>query len=112
PAADISSSRWITSAALRVMQRHSPTLTLVYLPHLDYDLQRFGPELEHPRVRQSLREIDGLCGELIRFAEGSGRRIILLSEYGITRVRSAVHINRELRRAGWLRVREELGREL
>jgi predicted AlkP superfamily pyrophosphatase or phosphodiesterase len=112
PAADISSSRWITRAALRVMQQHSPTLTLVYLPHLDYDLQRLGPDLEHPRVRKSLREIDGLCGELIRFAQSSGRRLILLSEYGITRVYSAVHINRELRRAGWLAVREELGREL
>jgi predicted AlkP superfamily pyrophosphatase or phosphodiesterase len=112
PAADISSSRWIASAALRVMQQHSPALTLVYLPHLDYELQRLGPDLEHPRVRQALREIDGLCGELIRFAESSGRRLILLSEYGITRVSRAVHINRELRRAGWLALREELGHEL
>jgi predicted AlkP superfamily pyrophosphatase or phosphodiesterase len=112
PAADISSSRWITSAALRVMQQHSPSLTLVYLPHLDYDLQRLGPDLTHPRLRQSLAEVDALCGELIRFAEASQRRIIVLSEYGITKVQSAVHINRELRRAGWLEVREELGREL
>jgi predicted AlkP superfamily pyrophosphatase or phosphodiesterase len=112
PAADISSSRWITSAALRVMEQHSPTLTLVYLPHLDYDLQRLGPDLEQPRLRQALRDVDTLCGELIRFAESSGRRLIILSEYGISRVRSAVHINRELRRAGWLAVREELGREL
>jgi predicted AlkP superfamily pyrophosphatase or phosphodiesterase len=112
PAADISSSRWITSATLRVMQKHSPTLTLVYLPHLDYDLQRLGPDLEHPRLRQALRDLDALCGELIRFAEQSGRRVIVLSEYGITRVTSAVHINRELRREGWVAVREELGREL
>jgi predicted AlkP superfamily pyrophosphatase or phosphodiesterase len=112
PAADISSSRWIANAALRVLQKHSPTLTLVYLPHLDYDLQRLGPDLEHPRLRQSLRDLDVLCGELIRFAEQSGRRVIVLSEYGITKVTSAVHINRELRREGWLAVREELGREL
>jgi predicted AlkP superfamily pyrophosphatase or phosphodiesterase len=112
PAADITSSRWITSAALRVMQRHSPTLTLVYLPHLDYDLQRLGPDIEHPRLRQALRDLDALCGELIRFAEQSGRRVIVLSEYGITKVTSAVHINRELRREGWVAVREELGREL
>jgi predicted AlkP superfamily pyrophosphatase or phosphodiesterase len=112
PAADISSSRWITQATLRVMQQHSPTLTLVYLPHLDYDLQRLGPDLTHPRLRQALRDVDALCGELIRFAEGSGRRIIVLSEYGITRVQGAVHPNRELRRAGWVQVREELGREL
>ena len=29
PAADISSSRWITDAALHVMRKHDPTLTLV-----------------------------------------------------------------------------------
>jgi predicted AlkP superfamily pyrophosphatase or phosphodiesterase len=112
PAADITSSRWIAQAALRVMKKYSPTLTLVYLPHLDYDLQRLGPDREHPRVRQALRDVDALCGELIAFAQSSQRRVILLSEYGINRVSHAVHINRELRRAGWLAVREELGREL
>jgi predicted AlkP superfamily pyrophosphatase or phosphodiesterase len=112
PAASISSSRWIASAALRVMQRYSPTLTLVYLPHLDYDLQRLGPDRESPRLRQALRDVDALCGELIDFAQSSGRRIILLSEYGITKVSRAVHINRDLRQAGYISVREELGREL
>jgi predicted AlkP superfamily pyrophosphatase or phosphodiesterase len=112
PAADITSSRWITSAALHVMQTRSPTLTLVYLPHLDYDLQRLGPDLAHPRLRQSLREVDGLCGELLAAAEASGRRSIVLSEYGITKVSGAVALNRALRKAGWLQVREELGREL
>jgi predicted AlkP superfamily pyrophosphatase or phosphodiesterase len=112
PAASISSSRWIASAALRVMQRYSPTLTLVYLPHLDYDLQRLGPDRDNPRLRQALRDVDALCGELIDFAQSSGRRIILLSEYGITKVSRAVHINRDLRQAGYISVREELGREL
>jgi predicted AlkP superfamily pyrophosphatase or phosphodiesterase len=112
PAASITSSRWIASAALRVMQRYSPTLTLVYLPHLDYDLQRLGPDRENPRLRQALRDVDALCGELIDFAQSSGRRIILLSEYGITKVSRAVHINRDLRQAGYISVREELGREL
>ncbi len=112
PAADISSSRWIAEAALRVMKKHSPTLTLVYLPHLDYDLQRLGPDLGQPRLRQALRDVDALCGQLLEFAESSGRRVIVLSEYGITPVVGAVHINRELRRAGLIEVREELGREL
>lgn len=112
PAADITSSRWIASAALHVMQTRSPTLTLVYLPHLDYNLQRLGPDLNHPRLRQDLREVDALCGELIQAAEASGRSVIVLSEYGITPVSGAVAINRALRSAGWLRVRDELGREL
>lgn len=112
PAADISSSRWITDAALHVMRKHDPSLTLVYLPHLDYGLQRLGPDLTSPRLRKDLREVDALCGELIQEARATGRRVIVLSEYGITPVTGAVDINRELRRANLLAVREELGREL
>src|SRR6185503_10591147 len=90
PAADIRASRWIASAALRVMAKHSPTLTLVYLPHLDYGLQRLGPDLKHPCVRQDLREVDALVGELAAAAQASGRRLIVLSEYGITAVHGAL----------------------
>ncbi len=112
PAADIVSSRWITRSALHVMEKHDPTLTLVYLPHLDYDLQRLGPDTSHPRLQRSLREVDELCGELMDSAHRSGRRVVLLSEYGITRVSGAVALNRALREAGLLKIREELGREL
>jgi len=112
PAADISSSRWITDAALHVMRKQDPTLTLVYLPHLDYGLQRLGPDLTSPRVRKDLREVDALCGELIQEARVKGRRVIVLSEYGITRVTAGIDINRALRQANLLAVREELGREL
>lgn len=112
PVADITSSRWITDASLHVMRKHDPTLTLVYLPHLDYNLQRLGPDLDSVRLRQDLTEVDALCGELIDEAKKSGRRVIVLSEYGITEVSGAVHINRKLREEKLLQVREELGREL
>jgi len=112
PAADIRASRWIAQAALHVMQTRSPTLTLVYLPHLDYGLQRLGPDLASPRLRQDLREVDALVGELAEAAQKSGRRVVVLSEYGITKVSGAVALNRALRAQGWLQVREELGREL
>ena len=75
------------------MQTRDPTLTLTYLPHLDYNLQRLGPDLSHPRVQQDLREIDAVCGRLIDAAQASGRSVIVVSEYGITPVRDAVHIN-------------------
>lgn len=110
PAADIVSSRWITQAALRVFQREKPTLTLVYLPHLDYNLQRLGPR--HPRIAADVAQVDALCGEFIAAARHEGAQVVVLSEYGITEVSNPVHINRALRRAGWLRVRRELGHEL
>jgi predicted AlkP superfamily pyrophosphatase or phosphodiesterase len=110
PTADATSSRWIARAALEVERRFTPTLSLVYLPHLDYDLQRFGPH--DPRSRRALAEIDAIAGELVEHAERAGMRVLVLSEYGITAVRGAVHPNRALREAGLLTVRGELGREL
>jgi len=109
PAADIISTRWIARSALHVLQKNQPTLTLVYLPHLDYNLQRLGPN--HPDIARDVAQVDAICGELIDTAQRAGMHVVALSEYGITDVSRPVHINRALRRAGWLRVREELGRD-
>lgn len=111
PVADITSSTWITRATLHVMETRQPTLTLCYLPHLDYNLQRLGPDLGNSRLQKDLQEIDALCGELIEAAERSGQRVIVVSEYGITPATDAVHINRALREAGLVAWREEMGRE-
>jgi len=110
--ADIVSSEWIAAAAELVMAERKPTLTLCYLPHLDYNLQRLGPDLAESRLQQDLREIDALCGQLIESADRQGCETVIVSEYGISAVTEAIPINRILRRAGLLRVREELGREL
>lgn len=110
PGAGIKSSQWIAESAKRVAAKFSPTLTLVYLPHLDYGLQRHGPDLA--KVAGDLRAIDAVVGDLISFYEARGTQVVLLSEYGITRVSQPVHLNRALREAGLLRVRVELGREL
>lgn len=110
PKADIRSSEWIAEASRRVFDWQSPALTLIYLPHLDYNLQRFGPE--DPRLIVDLRQIDEVCGKLIAHFQERGARVIVLSEYGITSVNGAIHINRILREAGFVRVRKELGLEM
>ncbi len=110
PGASIRSSQWIANAAKHVEQKFSPTLTLVYLPHLDYDLQRFGPS--NPAVAKALSEIDQLAADLISYYEARDAQVVLLSEYGIADVATPVHLNRVLREHGLLTVREELGREL
>jgi predicted AlkP superfamily pyrophosphatase or phosphodiesterase len=112
PATTIASTRWIAEATKLVMAEHAPTLVLAYLPHLDYDLQRFGPDQTRPAVRKSLGEIDTVAGDLADAARAGGRSIVVLSEYGITRVDRPIHINRALRDAGLLAVREEDGGEL
>jgi predicted AlkP superfamily pyrophosphatase or phosphodiesterase len=109
PRASINSTRWIAEAAKRVELKHNPTLTLVYLPHLDYNLQRRGPAPAD--VGGDLREADDVCAGLVEFYEGRGARVVVLSEYGIVPVSRPVHINRLLREHGMIAVREELGRE-
>jgi len=111
PVADITSSDWIMRSTLHVMQTRDPTLTLTYLPHLDYNLQRLGPDSSDPVLAKDLSEVDALCGELIDTAASQGREVIIVSEYGITATTDAVHINRALRQAGLIATREEQGRE-
>lgn len=109
PAAGIVSSVWIAEAARWIEEKHRPTLNLVYLPHLDYNLQRLGPR--DPRLAEDLRLIDTLAGALIDFFRARGVQVIVLSEYGITEVDTPVHLNRVLRRRGWLSIKDELGLE-
>ncbi len=88
-----------------------PTLTLVYLPHLDYDLQRFGPASPGASRRRS-REVDALCGRLHRRGARSwARTSSCCPSTASPRCRAPVHINRALREAGWLGVRRNSGRE-
>ena len=109
PRAGIRSSTWIAEASKRVFDEKKPTLSLVYLPHLDYELQRVGPG--DPRVAVALKEIDDVVGDLVDHFTKAGARVLVVSEYVITKVSRAVHPNRALRDAGLLRVRRELGTE-
>ncbi|HTM43808.1 MAG TPA: alkaline phosphatase family protein [Polyangiaceae bacterium] len=110
PNANIKSSKWIARSAEHVHRRFGSNLTLVYLPHLDYCLQKFGPD--SPAVVPHLKEVDTLCGELIDYFSTNNVSTMVLSEYAITPVTSVIHINRALREAGFITVREELGLEL
>ncbi|HLP06749.1 MAG TPA: alkaline phosphatase family protein [Opitutaceae bacterium] len=110
PAAGLPSSQWIAATARWIEQTHRPDLSLVYLPHLDYNLQRLGPD--DPRCAADCRAIDALVGELLDFYAVRGVRPVVLSEYGIVPVRRSIALNRVLRARGWLTVKDELGREL
>ncbi len=111
PRASIVCTDWIARSALHIWETRRPSLTLVYLPHLDYDLQRLGPE--HPKIIEEVAAVDAACEPLLAAAEKAGAAVIALSEYGITEVSGAVHINRALREAGLLRVRpERMGEQL
>jgi predicted AlkP superfamily pyrophosphatase or phosphodiesterase len=106
PAAGIASSEWIAASAKWVEEKHSPTLSLVYLPHLDYPLQKDGPAAAN--IPAALRKIDALATDLIGYYESRGVRVLVLSEYGISPVSRAVHLNRLFREKGWIQIKDEL----
>ena len=118
PAAGVDSSRfaadavsqWIADSAKWIERKQSPTLNLIYLPHLDYNLQRIGPD--HPTIASDLQRIDAIVGDLIDFFAKQSVQVVLLSEYGISAVDTPVHLNRIFRERGWLTIKEELGLEL
>jgi predicted AlkP superfamily pyrophosphatase or phosphodiesterase len=110
PATDISSTQWIADASIYTDKKYDPTLTLIYLPHLDYCLQKYGQDIIS--IAKDLSGIDKVVEQLVNYYSGKGARIILLSEYGITDVDQPVHLNRELRKKGFLQVRTERGLEL
>jgi predicted AlkP superfamily pyrophosphatase or phosphodiesterase len=108
PTTSIESSRWIVEAARRVLASHD--LTLVYVPHLDYDLQRHGPD--SAEAVAAAREVDAAVGPLLDDAQRLGLAVVALSEYGITRARRPVDVNRVLRLAGMLNVHHNAAGEL
>ncbi|GAA5497421.1 hypothetical protein Rhal01_03617 [Rubritalea halochordaticola] len=109
PMAGIPCSEWIANSARWVEDRHQPTLSLVYLPHLDYGLQKYGPGA--PEMKKELQDIDRVAGELIEYYEQRGIEVILLSEYGISKVSKPIHLNRIFREKGWIIIKDELGLE-
>src|SRR6266480_150586 len=132
-------SRWIAESAKWIENKYQPTLSLVYLPHLDYNLQRNGPSVAadvkrrtvetprdsganppphvggceiNPAISGDLRQIDAIVGELISFFQSRSVQVLLLSEYGITSVDAPIHLNRLFREKGWITVKDELGLEV
>jgi len=110
PRAGIESSEWIARAAGLEFERNRPDLQLVYLPHLDYNLQRLGPD--DPRIWQDVAEIDAVAGRLIEQVRNGGAEVMVVSEYGIEAVDTPVGLNQVLREHGYLEVRESFDWEL
>ena len=107
PATSIEASKWIARASKMVDAQNDPTLTLIYIPHLDYNFQRL--DSHHPNIDKDLKQVDEICQDLINYYESKGAEVILLSEYGITEVERPVYINKLLREKNCIAVREELG---
>ncbi|NQU09473.1 alkaline phosphatase family protein [bacterium] len=109
PVASVAGSRWIAQAAAYTWRFHRPDLLLVYLPHLDYAAQKYGPG--SVQDQRALTELDAVVGDLIRALGDPRGTIVVVSEYSLSTVRRPVYPNRILRAAGLLQVREIAGKE-
>lgn len=109
PMAGIGSTRWIADASLAVWCEERPDLLLTYFPHLDYTGHRAGPGSEAHRA--AARELEPLFAALLAQAHEDGARAVVLSEYSFVPVRRQVALNRVLRQAGLLCLREVAGAE-
>ncbi|MFD0752263.1 alkaline phosphatase family protein [Mucilaginibacter calamicampi] len=110
PGANIKSTQWIADASMLNDDMNDPTFTVIYLPHLDYCLQKFGPDFS--KISTELGEIDKVVEQLVSFYQKKNAEIIILSEYGIAPVNNPIHLNRLLRNEGLIQVRVERGLEL
>jgi predicted AlkP superfamily pyrophosphatase or phosphodiesterase len=110
PGANIKSTQWIADASILTDQWHDPTLSLIYLPHLDYCLQKFGPDIS--KIGEELKAIDAVIAQLVSYFEKRNAQIIILSEYGIAPVNNPIHLNRLFRKNDLLQIRVERGLEL
>jgi predicted AlkP superfamily pyrophosphatase or phosphodiesterase len=103
PNAGLPCTDWIARCAAEILERERPELTLVYLPHLDYDTQRFGPS--GCNLGRLVGELDDACAPLLDAARAAGARVWVTSEYGHCDVSRPIMLNRALREAGFLKVR-------
>jgi predicted AlkP superfamily pyrophosphatase or phosphodiesterase len=109
PTAAIASTRWIVEATRKIMREQRSDLVMAYLPHLDYDLQRFGPD--GPEADHAAAELDAALAPLLDDATAAGVTVIAVAEYGIADAKQPVDLNRALRREGLLEVYTQDGRE-
>ncbi|WP_020384945.1 alkaline phosphatase family protein [Kribbella catacumbae] len=109
PTAGIKSSQWIVDATRIVLEEDRPDLLLTYVPHLDYDLQRYGASSS--QAVRAAAELDAVLALLLDDAEAAGAVVLVVSEYGITDVSRPVDVNRVLRREGLLEVYTQDGME-
>jgi predicted AlkP superfamily pyrophosphatase or phosphodiesterase len=104
PMAGRPATAWIARCAAEVLRSGRTDLTLVYLPHLDYEPQRHGPS--GCDMKRLVGELDDDCAPLLDAAREAGARVWVVSEYGHVDVSRPVLPNRALRKSGLLAVRD------
>jgi hypothetical protein len=110
PRASASVGDWIAKATVSTMTHEAPELLLTYLPTLDYDFQRHGPDA--PAATAAVRVLAAQLEQLFVACEAHGYEWLIWGDYAIepTVPGGVVFPNRLLRDAGMLACRDVRGR--
>ena len=109
PMANINSTQWIADSAVTAAETFKPQFFYIYLPHLDYAAQKFGPDSQ--QAADAVKELDGVIGVMAQQINAAYQDVdwIVASEYEITPVDHVSYPNRLLRSAGLLQVKTNEG---
>ena len=114
PLAGIQSSEWIAHSAVRAAKKFQPDFFYIYLPHLDYAAQKFGPD--SAQAHAAVSDLDLLIGNLVEEMKSAYEAEVawlIATEYVITDVDHVTYPNRILRGENLLELRQDAdGKEL
>jgi predicted AlkP superfamily pyrophosphatase or phosphodiesterase len=96
PFTSLKSSSWIVDATIEILKGElvEPNLILTYIPHLDYDLQRYGASFNN--ARKVFGELEKLLEKLLHHAKEQGYEVILFGDYAINDVNKSIRPNKLL----------------
>jgi len=104
PLASAKASEWIADATAAMLSDKGlcPDLCMTYLPALDYDLQRDGPD--SAKARKAAKDLSGQLEKVIKAARDSGMEVVVFGDYAIAPVDGFATPNVHLAEEGFLKL--------
>ena len=108
PFTSSSSSEWIAKATIELLKTGGAAdLQLVYLPHLDYEMQKSGPYSK--KSINEFKKVENILNMLFSAAKLAGYEVIIFGDYAINEAHQAIFPNKILRDANLFNQREVKG---
>ena len=108
PFTSSASTEWIANATIELLKSgKAADLQLAYLPHLDYEMQKSGPDSK--ASEKEFAKLENILERLFAAAKFADYEILIFGDYAITDAKEAVFPNKILRDAGLFSTREVRG---
>jgi len=99
------STSWITDSTVELLKSGKASdFQLVYLPHLDYEMQKTGPD--SPKSKKAFSFTEKQIEKIFTAAKAAGYEVLIFGDYAITEAHTAIHPNRILKDAGLFNTRK------